>query len=490
MSLKHSVVTGIRAIGSSGVAIVIIQFGQLILLARLLQPDEFGLMAMAMVAVAFATLVADVGIGGAFIQRQHVAPHHFSALYWLNTFASVTIFFMLFFAAPLIADLYDEPRLVSVVRWIDIIFLISPIGQMYRALLEKEMQFGLLAKLELVGAATNAVTSLVFAIAGYGVLALVWGYLIAQALMALVLYFSGRKLTRLSGWPTFRGVKSYLIFGAYSAGQKVNNFFSSNVDFIVIGMMLGAQALGYYSLAYKLANLPSSHVNAILARVFFPALARLQAELNRMKSSYLAMQEYSTTINAPLLMGLFVLSPLLVPYLLGDSWISVIKVVQILCVVGLTRSIAGTVGPLILARGRTDLGFKWSIFVVVLQVPCIYLGAYLGGVTGVALAFALVQIPILIMNYTILIRSLLGPCLKDYLVSVGPSLGIGLVVAGIMWIVADFSVNQLSPRGTLLIEIVIGAAVYGALLWKFKRSFLDEVIAMLRHRTSKQSSAE
>lgn len=474
MSLKKESLGGVKSVGAAALLTNVLQLVQLVILARILSPSDFGLMGMAMIVIGLASMIADMGIGSAIIQRQEISNEALSSLYWLNYLVGGVICLTLLGLKASLASLFNEPRLNEIIGWVSLGLIIAPVGQQYRALLEKNLQFRRVVTVEVIATALGVVLSIVLALHAKGVYALVWGWLTTTSITALSLMLVGRNLWR----PTFlfkiNAILDYLRFGLYLVGQRSVNYITANVDFLAVGSLLGAQALGYYSLAYNLANLASSRINFILSRVFFPVFSRAQGDSEKVKAGFLRMQEYSAIVNVPFLAGLAVTSPLLIPLVFGTHWLPSVLLLQVLCVVGLTRSIAGTVGPLLLAKGRVDLGFNWSLLVATLQVPGIFLGAKLGGTLGVAIAFAILQFMLLGLNYWILIRTLLGPCLRQYVNSVWPSLAMGMVLVFSVLGVGE-AFKDVSSHWLLVLQILIGCAIYGYLVWLFKRPFIDDL---------------
>lgn len=479
MSLKKESLGGVKSVGVAALLTNVFQLVQLVILARILPPSDFGLMSMAMIVIGLASLIADMGIGSAIIHRQEIPNDVLSSLYWLNYLVGGVICLTLLALKATFADLFNEPQLDEIIACVSLGLIIAPAGQQYRTLLEKNLQFGRVTIIEVVAMAMGVILSIILALQGKGVYALVWGWLTTTSITALTLMSIGRKFWRPSVLFKINAMSDYLRFGLHLVGQRSINYITANVDFLVVGSLLGSQALGYYSLAYNLANLASSRINYILSRVFFPVFSRAKGDTERVKAGFLKMQEYSGIVNVPFLVGLAVTAPLLVPLVFGTHWQPSVILVQVLCVVGLTRSVAGTVGPLLLAKGRADLGFKWSLLVVVLQVPSIFIGAKLAGALGVAIAFAILQFLLLALNYRILIRTLLGPCLRQYLNSVWPSLSMGMVLVFSVLGVGEVF-KHVSPHLLLVLQILIGSAIYGYLVWLFKRPFIGDLGSLFR----------
>ncbi len=481
MKLKDQSVEGIKSTGLSTAMIGALGVVQMVVMRRLLAPADFGLMSMVNVVIGLAALFADMGIGGAIIQRREVTREDLSSLYWLNLLVGLFLFLLLCGLTPLIVLFYNEPRLTPLLAWTGLLFVIAAVGAQFQTLLEREMEFTRLAWIETSAAAIGMIIAITMGLKGCGVYSLIAGTLSNAGGKSLILSVVGFKRWR----PLFRFQKrrtqGYLAFGLNLVGQRSVNYLTANTDFMLIGSLLGAQALGYYSLAYNLANLPSTRINAVISRVFFPAFSQLQDNLVRLKSGFLRMQEFTSVINIPVVFGMAVAAPVAIPLFFGDRWIPSVLLLQILVIVGFGRAVAGTIGPLLLARGRTDLGFKWSLMLVAIQVPGIFLGISLGGMVGVAIAFAILQSCYLVLNYLILVRKLLGPCLKEYVQRIWPSFWMSLGMAAVSFVIS-IVLKFLPPLLLLALTTASGVGLYLLLIWHRNKPLFVEIRQLVLQR--------
>ena len=459
-----------------------LQFAALAVLAHLLSPSDFGLMGMIMVVIGFAQLFADMGISNAIIYRQDTTIKELSSLYWLNILAGIVVFITVCVACPLITVFYNEPRLSNLIYLSSLIFLITPLGQQFQILLQKELKFDQLAKIQIIGSFANSVVAITLAILGMGVFSLIWGQLAGTSLRVLLLFCWGWKNWRPRFHFSRRDLKGYISFGLYQMGEKTVNYFNSNLDYLLIGSLLGAEALGYYTLAYNLIIRPSSMINPIITRVAFPVFSKLQKDLQKLKDGYLKVLQFLSVVNFPIMIGMAVVAPIAIPLIFGEKWIPSIILIQILSVVGLLRAIGNPAGALLLARGRADLGFKWNLALMITQIPGLYIGAKLGGTVGVAIAFAILMCIYSIFNYLILIRKLIGQCLKDYISSMWPAFWISATMA-IAVLLVSMGLQKMSPSVILLLEIVIGAVVYLSLFYIRQKPLLIEIKEMVLGKT-------
>ncbi|MCD5406439.1 MAG: MOP flippase family protein [Desulfotomaculum sp.] len=207
----------------------------------------------------------------------------------------------------------------------------------------------------------GVITAISTALIGQGVFALVWGALANAAARTLFLLVVGLKNWRPAWRFKISDIRSFVSFGLYQLGERTINFLNSKLDTILIGSLLGAQALGFYTLAWNLIIQPLQKLNPIITRVAFPVFAKLQDDNARLKRGYMSTLNILSAMNFPYFFGLAVVAPLLVPVVFGMQWLPSILLMQILCVVGLLRSTGNPIGSLLLAKGRADWGFKWNL---------------------------------------------------------------------------------------------------------------------------------
>lgn len=465
--MNSKAVSGVAWIGTAAALTAGLQFFQLAILAYLLAPSDFGLMAMVMLVIGLAQVFLDMGVSNAIIHRQDSKHEELSSLYWLNILAGITLFVLAQAGAPLAASLFGEPRLTELTRWACLAFLIAPFGQQFQILLQKELRFRTLSLIETGGAVAGFAISVSCALDGQGVYSLVWGYLGGGACTAAMFCWTGWRNWR----PKFRfrrvDLQGYLGFGLYQMGERILNYLAARLDYGVIGAFMGAEALGFYNLAHYLTMMPYQRLNPVLTRVAFPLMARMQCDNDRLKKSFMVLQRIISTTNFPILFGLAATAPAFVLLVYGEKWYPAIGLIQILVFVAAFRSIINPTGSLMLAKGRADMGFYWTILVLAIQIPAVYLGVRHGGAEGIAVAMLAVQILGYTGNYLVNIRALVGRCFREHLASIVPA----LVTSSMMGVVVLSlqSVTDTWSWPTFLLQVLAGVVLYILFNWLFFR---------------------
>jgi lipopolysaccharide exporter len=481
MSLKAEAISGAKWTTASSVAVAAIQFVQLIVVARILSPGDFGLMAMVMAVLGFAQIFTDMGVGSAVIHRQDNSVRELSSLYWLNVFAGAAVFLLTVAATPLVMAFFDEPRLATLLPATALVFLIAAFGLLFQLLLQKDLKFRDLALVESLSAVAGAVVTIGSAFAGFGVYSLVFGQLGATCLTTISVVTIGWRDWRPMLWFHIVDIRPYLRFGLFQLGDRTVNFLVARADQIIIGAILGVTTLGIYNFAWNLAIMPVTRINPILTRVAFPVFAKVQLENERLKRGYMLLVWLLMTTNGPILAGGAAAAATLVPVVFGPQWVPAVPVLQVLAFVGLSRSIVNPIGSLVFAKGRPDLAFKLNVCFLVVQIPAVYLGARMGGIAGVAWTVLVLQVADVTSAYVFLLRPLVGPCLREYATNVAIPLATSICMA-ILVLLVPLLVRESLPL-VLAVQIAVGAIFYVTASLALQRAKLNPLLLDLRFRS-------
>ncbi len=385
--------TGIGRLGQQ-----VIQFGIMIVLARLLGPAAFGLVGLIIVFTGFASVFVDVGLSGAVIQRQELTERHVSTAFWLNAGAGFVLSLAVAALAPLIAAFYGDPALLGLTLAMAPAFAIAGLGLMPKALVQRSMRFKRLAAIEIVAVAVAGTAAIASAVAGLGAWSLVILMLATNSITTIMLWLT-------SHWrPTLivdrTALRDLWGFSAGVLGFQTINYWSRNFDNLLVGKVLGSAALGIYGRAYSVMLMPISQVNQVTTRVMFPALSRLQGQPERVKRAYLRAVGLIALVTFPLAVGLLVEAEPFVLTLYGSDWSEMILILQILCIPALFQSIGTTTGWIYQSQGRTDWLFRWGLVAGVLTIVSFAIGIR-WGLVGIATAYAIRTLLLVYFNYAI-----------------------------------------------------------------------------------------
>jgi PST family polysaccharide transporter len=360
-----------------------------LILARLLSPDTFGLLGMVAVFVGFITLFQDLGLGPSIIQDQEDNQENLSIIFWLNLSFSLILFLLTILCAPLVSSFYDEPRLTSIMMVLALAYPLGSIGTVPGAILTKHMIFKKLAVIKNLSVAIGSTVGITLALMGFGVWALVWQGLTHTLIKSLSQW-------AIVAWSpkwifSYKKIKKQLHFGLNLQAGTILNFFTRNADDLLIGKFVGAGALGIYQMAYKLMLWPLQKVSRIVGEVMFPALSLIQDDKELVKSIFLKATRSIALVTFPMVLGAWVTAPTIVHVLLGEKWVGVIPIFQVLCILGLPESIATNTGWIFLSQGRTDVRLKLQIVFSTLFIISFLIGIRWGAI-GVAVCYAIASL--------------------------------------------------------------------------------------------------
>ncbi len=426
--LRKKIISGIKWTSISTLTSAILQLLQITVLARILEPADFGLVTIIMVIVGLSQVFADFGLNMAIIHKQDILAEQLSTLYWLNILFGLVLFILLVILSPLIANFYNIPSLSHLIPIAAIAIVIQSTSKQFLALFEKKMQFNTIAKIDIFSMFVNFLLSVLLAIKGFGVFSLIIPFLVFHLLKSFLLILKGLQFHKPKLVFDVKSVKYFIRFGVFQTGAGIVNYFNSQVDVLIIGRLLGSETLGIYSLAKQLTQRPAQIINPIVTRVTFPIMARVQDDLKELKKIYLSTLKYISLINAIAYSCVIVFSETLVNIFLGEKWAEATDLVRILAIYFAIRAIGNPIGSLIMARGKTEYEFYWNIGLLFSFPLFVYVGCY-KGIYGVAYALVISVVLMIFFMWYFLMRKLCGVTLKELLSSIKISIIIIFLLA-------------------------------------------------------------
>jgi len=446
-----------------------------IVLARLLSPSDFGLMAMIWVVIGFAEVFADLGISSAIVQRKEVSPNLLSSLFWFNVLFGLFSMAAIFLAAPYAADFYREPRVVPLMQWLSVSFLLNGLAGMQKSLMQRECAFEQSAKIEIFSTVLAAAVGIGSAYLGHGVWSLVYQSLSFSITGCILVWLVNTwRPGLIFKWVEVRSVMNYSM---NLTGFAIFNFFARNVDNILIGRYLGAQDLGFYDLAYRLLLYPLQAVSNVVGQVLFPIYAQIQDDNEKFRLAYLKVSASIALVTFPIMLGLAAVSTPFVLVFFGDKWLPAATLIMILAPVGALQSIIMTVGTIYQVKNRTDILLKWGI-VSGVSFTLAFIASVHWGVIAVAATYSLTTLILAYPAMAIPFR------LIDLTVSkLISAIKLPLIATAIM-VFSVVLVRLSLPaaiEGTyeLAILVSVGAATYILANWMINRAQLRELAGIL-----------
>jgi O-antigen/teichoic acid export membrane protein len=414
-------------------------------LARLLTPADFGLIAMVATFTGFVGLFKDLGLSMATVQQAQVTHAQVSTLFWINVVLSAVLAGAGMCLAPVVAWLYGEPQLVWVTCAVSSTFLLGGMTAQHLALLRRQMRFGKLAVIDLLSIVLGSTTAILFALRGGQYWSLV-------AMIVVQAFVSCAGAWFMSGWKPGlprrqSGVRPMLKFGGNLAGFNVLNYFTRNFDNVLVGAVLGAGAVGIYSRAYNLLLMPIRQLNGPLSAVAMPALSRLQDRPEEYRRFYLKAVSLIGFLSMPFVGFCAATTKDLVFVVLGPQWADAVRVFQCLTPAAFIGALNVAPGWLCGSLGHTERQLHWAIVSAPISIIAFVVGIVCGGVVGVAIAFSATW-PILLVAFMAYACKGSPVSLKDIRNATWRPAVATIMASVITWVFADYVAARMStiPR--------------------------------------------
>jgi PST family polysaccharide transporter len=450
----------------------------LILLTRLLSPEDFGVVSAALIVIVFSLTFSQLGLGPALVQRPDNQPSHLSTAFFASTVFGLVAAGIVWLTAPLVAGFFRMPDLAPVIRVLAVMFPITGVSTVAENLLQRELRFRLLARADVLAYAVGyGLVGVTLAFVGWGVWALVTAHLVHGTFRAVILL--GAERPKLRPRPTWVAFRELMDYGVGQSAGRIGVFLANQIDNLIVGRFLGAAALGLYSRAYQLMAVPTALLGDVLDRVLFPTMSRVQDDPRRLASAYLQGTAFVALVTLPAGIVAAVLAPELVLVAFGSKWAAMVPPFQVLALGMMFRTSYRMSDSLSRATGKVYRR-AWR---QALYAALVLLGAWVGrfwGVTGVAIGV----LAALFLNYLLMAQLSLSlghiTWLRFAAVQL-PAIRLSLIVGGIVLAVAAGSRHLGLPPVVGLVG-GLAASLGGGVLaaWLSPRLILGEHGVRLR----------
>lgn len=479
---RRSVVSGFAWQGITKLFVQVATWGSTIVVARILVPADYGILAVSGVFTGLLAMLVELGLSYGLIQKPEVTRKEEDGVFYISLCAGLLLYGLLFLAAPAIARFYDMEILSPVLRVAGLGLIIGSLKGVPLAIAMRRMDFRYRSLTEVGTNLTSAVTVVTLAVYGFGVWSLVYSYLLAHLLESIIYL---RLLKRIPD-PRFTWSVVADVFG-YGAKITANNllyFVYSRADVMIIGKLLGEKLLGYYSMAFQLATIPLDKVGSIFNQVTFPAMARIQSDPEESRRLFIDLHRHLLIISWPILVGLALVADDLIVLLLTEKWQPLVPVLQAFCVINMLRVSGMLFTPVLNGRGKAGVVLRYATASAIVLPLAFLIGAGYG-IMGVMAAWMIAYPPL----YLILLIN----CLRD--LELPPARFLrsttSAFVATLIMGLAVFATSQLVatlPGAVRLAAMIgVGIAAYAGTFFLLFRGQIKQVrngIRMLRSGTA------
>jgi O-antigen/teichoic acid export membrane protein len=479
--IKERTVRGGLAKICAQAANFLLRVGSLMVLARLLDPADFGLVAMVTAITGVLNIFRDFGLSAATVQRGTITDEQMSSLFWINTMAGAILGFLALAMAPVLATFYREPRLFWVTVALASGFLINAAGVQHFAFLERQMRFPALSAIEFLSQLASAIVGIGMAVGGCGYWALVGMSVTSTAAYTICVWLT-------TGWvpgiPS-RGVevRSMLRFGGTATLNGLVVYIAYNFEKVLLGRFWGADALGFYGRAYQLINIPTENINSSIGAVAFAALARLQDDPTRLKNYFLKGYSLVLAMTLPITIAFGLFADDIILIVLGPKWQDAAVIFRLLAPTVLIFALINPFSWLLYSVGLVGRSLKIALVIAPLVIVAYVIGLPYGP-KGVAVAYSAVMTLWLVPHIMWCIHGT-TVLLRDVLMAVYRPMLSGIVAGVIGFAVQFFCSEIFSPILRLLLGVcaMVGSYLLVLLYVAGQKSFYMDLLRGLRRRS-------
>lgn len=421
-----------------------------LVLARLLSPEEYGIMAMLAVFLAVSNSIVDSGFSSALIRKSDVVELDYNTTFYFNLAVSCLLYCVLYVSAPLISDFFSEPLLVPITRVFGLILIVNAFSIIQRTILVKAVDFKTQTKISLISSVTSGVIGISMALCNCGVWSLVGQQLSRQVLNSLFLWIYGKwkPLWEFS----YQSFKELFGFGSKLLLSGLIDTFYKNIYYLVIGRFYNAAQLGQYTRAEQFTTIFSSNLTSVIQRVSYPVLSSIQEDSERLCDAYRRIVKVTMLITFACMLGLAAVAEPLIQILIGGKWLVAVPFLQILCFAEMLYPLHAINLNILQVKGRSDLFLKLEILKKALGIIPVVLGIFVG--INYMLWGAVVLSFICYFLNSYYSGKLIDYSAKEQIKDIFPCFTISLLVALLMWGITFLELNLFV---TLIFQLVAGA---------------------------------
>lgn len=456
-SIRKSLGLGILYTALARYSGIIISIAIGAVLARLLTPEEFGIVALVTVFVSFFNLLSDFGLGPAVVQNQLLDDKDVYSIFSFSILLGLLLSGLFFLAAPLIAGFYNEPELINVSRLLSLAILFYSLQIIPKALFQKALKFKQIGLITVSVQLFSGIIAIALAYKGFSYYALVVQSILVSGISLIIFYFL--KPVKIAWRIQFSAIRKIIRFSSFQFMFNFINYFSRNADNILIGKFLGSAPLGYYDKSYRLMMMPVQNLTHVITPVLMPVLSKYQDDKNFVFSSYLKVVKLLATIGFPLSVFLYFAAGDIIRILYGPQWTQSIPVFELLALTVGIQMVLSSSGSLFQTLNRTDLLFVSGFLSAITMVGGICYGIFIGK-TLEAVGYGLIGAFCInfFQGFYFLINKALNKSLITFLKTFGFPVFVALVISVFLWIFA--TIEPVSIGVAFVAKIVLAGLIF------------------------------
>ena len=409
---------------------------RLIILARILSPNDFGLMGIALLTMSVLETFTQTGFQAALIQKKEEIKSYLDSAWTVLIFRGFVLFVILYFIAPYAAAFFNSPEAKPIIRIIGFSILFQAFTNIGITYFKKELEFNKEFIYQLSGTLADFVVAVSAVLILKNVWALVFGLLAGNAVRCFVSYLVHPCRPHLSS--NLGKAKELFGFGKWILGSSILIFLLTQGDDIFVGKLLGTAALGFYQLAYRISNLPATEIAHVISQVTFPAYSKLQDNIPKLKVAYLKVLQLTAFLSFPIAGLIFVLAPDFTKIFLGEKWMPMVPAMQALCIFGVIRALSGAGGSVVLAIGKPKFTAYFTAIQLFILALTIYPLTIKYGILGTAVAVTLSTSIVIITGQIVIIFKIIDVKIHQVLNLLSPIFLATIIPFGFIFVLKNF----------------------------------------------------
>ncbi len=460
MSIKKRTIQGIFWSGIQNWGSQAGSFIIFLILARLLTPKDFGLVALANVFINFMQIFLNQGFTSALIQKQDINQKHIDTVFWIQVFIGFILAFFTFSAASLISNFFQQPKLEPIFQVFSVLFIINAFSQIQKTLLQRKFAFKIIALRSLLGILMAGIVGIYMAFSNYGVWSLVGQQFTYEVMGVIVLWKASQWRPKLQFSRKY--IPELLNFSLNILGYKLVDFFNQRTDNLLIGYFLGEIALGYYAISHRILQVMTQLLIGTLNQVALSTFSRLQDDRNRFLEAFYRATQFTTLLALPVFCGTIILSSELVITLFGEKWLDAIPIIKILAFAGILRSVSFFQRSVFIAINQPSLQFKLGLLNTIFNVIACFI-AVQWGILAVATAYVISDYLVFPISQ-VLLKKLISISWKTYLSQFLPPIICTLIMILTVMTVQQWLTPYVNPQVRLVICSITAIVIYSLTL--------------------------
>lgn len=459
-----------------------------LILMNFLNPGDFGLMRFVTIVLGVANLVSEAGLGVAIVQKKRLLPEEIASSFFLVIVLSLGLYAAIFVSAPAIAMFLKNEKCIDLIRIGGLSAPIGGISIVQRGLMQRRFQYGRLSCIEAISAVSGSIAGILFGYSGFGVWSLVWGVLIYTSLSTVLSIFMGERIK--GNVFDFKSSVALWIFGLGMVVQKIIDYGSLNLDYVVIGKLFGETALGIYGAAFVTITLPQLALGVVLANVALSAFSRFQEDNERLSGAFVRLTKVTTALSVPYFVLVFALAPEIMKVITfirpSDKWVPAAPLLKILAPLGLMYCLNSYPGIVWIAKGMTKFRIQWAMFSFFTLAFAVAVGS-LYGVSGVCTALVVRALALFPISLFINQRTF-GLSPLTYCKAIMPSICSGLIAFIVLQVLGstDMVITGNHPYLKVAFESALCLALYATMLRVISRDAFKELRSVCEEMVNKR----